>query len=518
MEKHLKLLLIEDNDDDAALLQHHLEREGFVVFLDRIDNGQDMQERLKNHLYDLIICDFRLPKFSGEHALEIFKSSELDIPFILVSGTIGEEVAVGMMKAGAHDYIMKDQLRKIGPAVTRELREASIRQHRRQTIEELKLAKEKAEQSDHLKSTLLSNMSHEFRTPLTGILGFAQVIENNSDDQDTRDCAKKIFKSGMRLMKTLDSIVWLSQLESGIHPSIREFDIHRALQQVYLKFEEFVEYKHLQCICHFDGYCPVVSDEELVARAFSAILDNAIKYTREGRVEVATRRWYVGDKEMLDISVADTGIGITSEHLTSIFDAFRQVSEGFSRHYEGIGLGLTIARKIMRLLDGDVHVESRPGHGSVFTLRLPVGERVGKPVIAGQPEGVAASPVPEVKAAIPRVLIVEDNETNAELVRLYLRSRCETTHAASGPEAIDLCKVSQFDFIMLDINLGQGMSGTDVVKELRQIPGYESVPVIAMTGYTQYGDRARLLQQGCSHYLAKPFTRDQLLAVINLLG
>jgi DNA-binding NtrC family response regulator len=145
MEKHLKILLIEDNDNDAALLQHHLEREGFVVIPDRIDNGQDMQKRLKNHLYDLIICDFRLPKFSGEHALEIFKSSGLDIPFILVSGTIGEEVAVGMMKAGAYDYIMKDQLRKIVPAVTRELCEASLRQHRRQTIEELKLAKERAE-------------------------------------------------------------------------------------------------------------------------------------------------------------------------------------------------------------------------------------------------------------------------------------------------------------------------------------------------------------------------------------
>jgi len=516
MKEKLRLLLIEDHDDDAILLLHHLEKEGFDIQSDRVETAAEMSEFLKTREYDLIICDFRLPKFSGEHALEIYKSSGLDIPFILVSGTIGEEVAVSMMKSGAHDYIMKDHIVRIGPAVTRELREAAIRLHRRQTLEELKQAKEKAEQSDHLKTSLLSNMSHEFRTPLTGILGFAQVIQNSTDDPDIRQSALRIHKSGMRLMKTLDSIVWLSQLESGIKPTLKEFQLNQMISQVVMKHQEFLTYKKLYCRIPSDEPGVIVeSDEELIARAFSAILDNAIKYTHQGGITITSVVKKVNGSDLLRITVSDTGIGINSTDLTVIFDAFKQVSEGFSRHYEGIGLGLTIARKIMQLIGGNVYVESTPDKGSSFSLEFPVHTRIPVPEVrSATPTGKKEIPVTEKNQPMLHVLVVEDNETNAELVRLFLRARYQVTIASSGQEALSLCESTRFDMIMMDINLGLAMSGIEAVKLIRRIPGYESIPVLAITGYTQYGDRSRLLAHGCSHYLAKPYSKDQLLRVV----
>lgn len=516
MKEKLRLLLIEDHEDDALLLLHHLGKEGFDIQSDRVETATEMEELLKTREYDLIICDFRLPKFSGEHALEIYKNSGLDIPFILVSGTIGEEVAVSMMKSGAHDYIMKDHIVRIGPAVTRELREAAIRLHRRQTLEELKQAKEKAEQSDHLKTSLLSNMSHEFRTPLTGILGFAQVIQNTTDDPDIKQSALRIHKSGMRLMKTLDSIVWLSQLESGIHPTLKEFNLNKMISQVVMKYNEFLTYKKLYCRLPSDETGILVeSDEELIARAFAAILDNAIKYTREGGVTVTSFVKNVNGTDLLRIIVSDTGIGINNDDLAVIFDAFKQVSEGFSRHYEGIGLGLTIARKIMQLLGGNVYVESTPETGSSFSLEFPVYARIpAHEVISETAVGKKEIPAPEKNPPRLHVLVVEDNETNAELVRLFLRSRYQITIASDGLKALSLCESNRFDMIMMDINLGLAMSGIEAVKLIRRIPGYESIPVLAITGYTQYGDRSRLLAQGCTHYLAKPYTKDQLLRVV----
>jgi two-component system sensor histidine kinase EvgS len=471
---------------------------------------------LNTHGYDLIISDFRLPKFSGEHALEIYKTSGLDIPFILVSGTIGEEVAVSMMKSGAHDYIMKDHIVRIGPAVTRELREADIRRQRRMTLEELRLAKEKAEQSDHLKTTLLSNMSHEFRTPLTGILGFAQVIQNATNDPDIRQSAIRIHKSGMRLMKTLDSIVWLSQLESGIKPTYREFDLYQMISQVVMKHREFLTYKKLDCTISSDeDHIPVTSDEELIARAFASVLDNAIKYTREGGVTITPSVETANDRKIIRITVTDTGIGINPNDLTVIFDAFKQVSEGFSRHYEGIGLGLTIARKIMHLIGGNIHVESIPEKGSSFSLEFPVqSPAVKQEAKSAHHRDGETRKTPVTERLQQRILVVEDNETNAELVRLFLRHKYQITVASDGPRALALCESVPFDLIMMDINLGQVMSGIEAVKLIRHLPGYQSIPILAITGYTQYGDRSRLLAHGCTHYLAKPFTKEQLLKMV----
>ncbi|MEI6456310.1 MAG: response regulator [bacterium] len=511
MSNPLRLLLVEDEEDDALLMTRLLEKEGFEIDVHRIQLPSEMESALENKDWDLIICDFRLPKFSGRDALNIYKKKAIDIPFILLSGTVGEEIAVDMMKAGAHDYIMKDHLLQLGPSIRRALGDAEVRKQNKQALEDLRLSKEKAEKSDRVRSTLLSNMSHEFRTPLTSILGYAEVIMEDGMDPEIRKSALKIFNSGKRLMKTLDSITLLSQMESGINPILREFDLHSLLNKSLESHKEFSNYKSLNLEKRLDGKFMVVSDEELVLTACSALLDNAIKFTTRGTIQITTTAPEIDGVRMAGFSITDEGIGISPENLEMIFEAFHQVSEGYSRHYEGIGLGLSITKRITLILGGKIKVESIEGKGSSFTFLFPLaGELTGfapKVEIGKRPDRPKAKePAPEK----PTVLVVEDHETNAELACLYLAGQFSPEVAYRGEDALQMAGKKKYDIILMDINLGSGINGIETLHEIRKLSLCHDTPVVAMTGYTQIGDRQRLISEGFNQYLAKPFDKSTL--------
>ncbi len=515
MTKPLRLLLIEDEEDDALLMFRLLEKEGFKTDVHRIQLASDMESALKDREWDLILCDFRLPKFSGSDALKIYKKSGVDIPFILLSGTVGEEIAVEMMKAGAHDYIMKDHLLQLGPAIRRAMDDAEVRKQNKQALEDLRLAKEKAEKSDRVRSTLLSNMSHEFRTPLTSILGYAEVIMEDGTDPGIRKSALKIFNSGKRLMKTLDSIAMLSQMESGISPVLKTFDLHSILEKSMNSQKEFSDSKSLLLEKNFEGEFRTISDEELVQAACSALLDNAIKFTHHGRIRVASSMISVDGILMAGFSVSDEGIGISPENLEMIFEAFQQVSEGYSRHYEGIGLGLTITKRISIILGGTIRVESISGKGSTFTFLFPLSGEVSphapKEEIGNQQAKTELKEPPRKK---PQVLVVEDHETNAELACLYLSGHFVPEVANRGEDAIRMAERKKYDVILMDINLGSGIDGIETLHQIRKLNSCRTTPVIALTGYTQIGDRERLLAEGFNQYIPKPFDKSTLTGLI----
>jgi signal transduction histidine kinase len=515
MNKTLRLLLIEDEEDDALLMTRLLEKEGFDIDVHRIQLQSEMESALENHDWDLIICDFRLPKFTGSDALKIYKKKAIDIPFILLSGTVGEEIAVEMMKAGAHDYIMKDHLLQLGPSIKRALGDAEVRKQKKQALEDLRLSKEKAEQSDRVRSTLLSNMSHEFRTPLTSILGYAEVIMEEGTDPGIRKSALKIFNSGKRLMKTLDSIALLSQMESGINPLFKEFNLHSVLEKSLESHKEFSDYKTLRLEKRFDGEFMVISDDELILTACSALLDNAIKFTPRGTIRITTTTSEINGLPMAGFTITDEGIGISRENLEMIFEAFQQVSEGYSRHYEGIGLGLAITKRITIILGGAIKVESVVGQGSSFTFLFPLsGEKTGfapKEDIEKRPnKPKAKEPAPEK----PTVLVVEDHETNAELACLYLTGLFSPEVAYRGEDALKMAEQKKYDVILMDINLGSGINGIETLHEIRKRSSCHDTPVIAMTGYTQIGDRERLISEGFNQYIAKPFDKSTLTRCI----
>ena len=384
---------------------------------------------------------------------------------------------------------------------------------RKRTEEELIAAKQRAEESNHLKTTLLANMSHEFRTPMNGILGFSNILESQVHDPDLRTYVGHIRRSGMRLLTTLNSIMDYSQLESGsMKVYLKDVDLSSLLRTLVPRFETYVLEKKIQLNFHPSANPVAGLDHDLVVKAISNLIDNAIKFTSRGSVNIDLNiRYLEANKPWAVIRISDTGIGITPDKLSLIFEEFRQGSEGYSRSYEGTGLGLTISNKIVALMNGKIEVESTLGMGSVFTVYFPANQVA---------EEIKSTPYKEIsrKEKVSdklNLLLVEDNPANQMLVDVYINRKYNLDIVADGHSSIDMASRKQYDAILMDINLGSGIDGLEAANEIRKLPGYAETPVVALTGYTESSEKERILNGGCSHYLSKPFSKEGLLGIIN---
>lgn len=383
---------------------------------------------------------------------------------------------------------------------------------------ELISAKEKAEESDRLKSTLLNNMSHELRTPLNGILGFSEILTNELSNPDYMEMARHINNSGKRLMRTLDAIMQLSQLESGIKAiNVQKTEIDQIFKQILETYNPqarikglFLELREYQSMT---GYL----DQFFFTQSISNILDNALKFTREGGVTITIEEIKNEETRLLSVNIDDTGIGISPDHLRFIFEEFRQVSEGHNRSFEGTGLGLTIANKMVSLLGGTVEVDSKIGKGSHFRVLIPFPtEKPGaKSLVLDFPSPKKDDDIQRMAVTgKPLVLLVEDNEVNMQLTVAYLNNEFTVDWAVDGPSALEKARTKNYVAILMDINLGPGMDGLQAAQSIRKMKDFENIPIIALTGYTLFGDKERLIKGGCTNYLAKPFSKEDILKVL----
>lgn len=242
---------------------------------------------------------------------------------------------------------------------------------------DLLTAKEKAEESDKLKSSLLSNMSHEFRTPLSGIMGLAQILMNEIADPSLLEMIKDIYVSGKRLTDTLNGVLNLSQFDViEASANITTTNLSEILVKIIKPYDDIAKNKFLEFkleILRKQLYTAV--DPELLQQAIGFIIDNAIKFTSKGSVTIILDSVYENGEKWAAIKIRDTGIGISQNNLKLIFEAFRQASEGFNRKYEGIGLGLTLAKRIVSIMHGKIRVESMLLNGSTFTILIPLKEK-----------------------------------------------------------------------------------------------------------------------------------------------
>ncbi|TRZ66330.1 response regulator [bacterium] len=386
----------------------------------------------------------------------------------------------------------------------------------------LEIAKEKAEAISRLKSTMLSSMSHEFRTPLSAIIGFSDILSSDITDTAQKNLLGEINHAGHRLFKTLTQILALAELESGDYQfEDTKFNISACTEALALEYREKASLKGLTFnIIKNDDELLFRGSEKMFVTALKSILDNAFAYTSSGSVTVnITKRIYKGEP-CSAIDVTDTGIGIAKENLDIIFREFRQISEGYGRYFEGSGLGLTIAKKMMENNGGHLLVTSNIGKGSVFTILLPEYKQ-GKMVIAPNLQLATSSIVPgkesgvtEKKSGTPRLLIVDDNTSLRTVISMYLKDICYTDYALNGNSAVELAMNNTYDLILMDINLGSGMNGIETTNCIKNLDGYKEVPVIAITGYALSGDENNLLREGFDEYLAKPFTREKLIEKI----
>jgi len=298
----------------------------------------------------------------------------------------------------------------------------------------------------------------------------------------------------------------------------KEVDLHEVLSSVLSPFQPQASEKGLYLMTEIDTRHKAWGDENLLKLVFQNLIDNAFKFTIAGGITVETTLKKSDGENWALIRFKDTGIGIDSESFEQIFQEFRQASEGYDRRYEGTGLGLTLSNKMIQLMGGKITIESKVGLGSTFTVWLSVLSAGSKPTdkAMSQSQESQVLPVQETPSLqeLPVVLVVEDNEDNAEIVKLFLKSKYRIDRASDRTTALKMAENKQYKAVLLDINLGIGMNGLQIVRELRSQKSYQNTPIIAITGYTMAEDRDKIMSAGCSHYIAKPFTKSIIVNVM----
>ncbi|MEI7660883.1 MAG: response regulator [Bacteroidota bacterium] len=380
---------------------------------------------------------------------------------------------------------------------------------------DLLVAKEKAEESDRLKTAFLLNISHEIRTPMNGILGFAELLKLPGLTGDEQCKYNEIIKkSSDRMLNIINDIVDISKIESGqMKISISETNINAQIKNIHSLFLPESQKKGIEFL-----FVTLLSDEESViltdrAKIFSILVHlvkNALKYTEKGTVAFGYSLKTGSASSLLEFYVKDTGIGIPQNRQQAIFDRFVQADISDSKAYQGAGLGLSISRAYAEMLGGKISVQSEVGVGSTFFLTLPFN-----PVydgIAYQKNNITAS-----KAADPRkkikVLIVDDDESSAMFISILLKKYSEEILTAqNGLEAIEIYRDNtDLELIMMDMKMPV-MDGFEATRQIRQ--HNRNVVIIAQTAYGLIGDREKAIDAGCNDYISKPISSKLLMELL----
>jgi signal transduction histidine kinase len=373
MAKPLRVLIIEDSENDALMLLRELRRSGYVPTYERVYCAADMIAALEKQQWDIIISDFIMPQFSGLEALKLVKEKNIDAPFIILSGKISDETAIIAMKAGAADYIMKDNLARLSPAIERELQETSVRREREKTSSALKAREEELailKQINQLKDEFVGLVSHELRTPLTVILGALSTVITEGDKLSRREIKQLIgdaYSEAELLSEILGNLLELARAQANrLQINEEPVNIRETIDTVVKKKAKQALSRRLVIDC--DESITLTADRVRLQRILYNLLDNAIKYSEpETKIEVFVR---LNNDEVL-IGIRDHGIGIPSEKLGKLFEPFQRLEQQNGKTV-GTGLGLVVCSRLVEAHGGRLWVESQPGKGSTFQFTLPM--------------------------------------------------------------------------------------------------------------------------------------------------
>jgi len=377
----------------------------------------------------------------------------------------------------------------------------------------LQQALDLAEQSERLKGYILANMTHEIRTPLTSMLGYIDLLFH--------EFAKKLPEKGQeyydvirrnseRLTHTVGSIIDLSQIEAGtMKLELKEVDLKQLVQAIWVDQNPDANEKKLKFNFHIpDGSFLVRGAREALHTSISNLVENAITYTESGQIDIFLNSMAGGS---FQLEVRDTGIGIAEDSLETIFESFNQESMGYTKDYQGLGLGLTVARKTLELHDCTIDVQSKKGEGSAFFVNFPqqiVIAPVKSEIPVRTPE---ATPPPEpTPQTLKQVLIVEDDANAQRLFGLFLKDDYHVHLASTVAEGRACLQANSIDLVITDLSLVGGEDGIDLVKWVRQQQPFTELPVLALTAHALEADRVNCMHAGCNDFITKPIFRDQL--------
>jgi len=379
---------------------------------------------------------------------------------------------------------------------------------------ELRKARDEAKISDQLKNLFIGTMSHEMRNPLNVIKGYANILDENSDKfiDEEKEYLTNIVSSGIRLEKLVNDVLDISQIEAG--RDIMDFKEYKGDELVKRAISENLlsaRNKSLRLVNRLQGKNSFIRvDKMRFLQSLGNIIQNAIKFTYEGQVTISTSQ----KNGFFTVSVKDTGVGIKKIFRPYIFSLFRQQEEGYTRRFEGAGLGLAICKRLVTAMDGNIDVMSEKGNGSRFTLSFPLVETTAHDEIAIQDQPAVKERKP--KRGLNNILILEDNEANLRYAEFLLKKlNINVITAESGERALKLLEETAVDCVLVDISLGTGMDGIEFLKQFRKAKTNKTVLAIAVTAHALVGDKERLIKEGFDGYLPKPYLLKDLSKVLD---
>ena len=391
---------------------------------------------------------------------------------------------------------------------------------RKQVDGELQRALSEAENANYLKNAFLANMSHEIRTPLNGILGFSGLLQNEfalNDKPELFDYAQSIERSGERLLHLLNNIIDISRLEANDLEIRQEpCSLKSCLEPVVSTFQFRANEKGLRLVSDFED-CLIIADANTLPRVFNEMIDNALKYTDKGFIKISSR--LISDKSKVEVKIQDTGIGIDSSYLQQIFEPFRHESLGYSKQYQGAGLGIPLAKKLVERMGGMMQISSEKSVGTTVIMEFNLHSAdENSSVVSSGLEDNTLSPV-----KFKQALIVEDDPSSRLILKKILEKSMTAAIAADGDQALQMIENALengqvFDLVMMDINLPVPWDGVKLKDYiLSKYSGYVNSTFIAQTAYAMEGDKERFLSAGFHGYLSKPITRKELESLLKQL-
>ena len=416
------------------------------------------------------------------------------------------------------EYQQADEIQQVAYTLACAAQELSDRQENMENLlTELTIVNQELAQTDRLKNEFVANMSHEIRTPMNGILGFAELLSQEDITPAQREYVETIMTCGNSLLGLITDVLDLARIQAGhIQLRKRACSVSQIVSQVCDILGPQLSQKSVSFTWQVSDDIPdlINSDPDRLQQILLNLLGNALKFTDHGFVNVNVRPALVGQSQGLRISVADSGVGISTDKHELIFEPFCQIDGSDRRTYGGAGLGLAISRKLITALGGTIELSSIPGCGTEFVIWIPF-EQVSEPNDKDKLAAPLAQPAPKSKRFAdnpPKVVVVEDDRICSEFFKTYLSRNGYTVLLESdGSKAVQRIEQIKPDAVILDLRL-PGRSGLDILAELKSKPGTESIPVV-ICSVLQCEDKA--LNLGALDYLRKPFTGQDLLAVVS---